>query len=1150
MSNYFSRNKRLKRRAVRSNTVYEKISSSVKAEKKSKLTTQNVGGHALTLVREMLGSYSLPRSPELSYSGCRHTRLAEKGDAIKDGVITIHASFKTNSGVNVAFEVPVEINDGELLEPSVIVHGGAPRIIAQSTFDNISTNNTIYDMVPVRDMYAAPMEHSVAADMYANRIKHQRASEGMFRQSENRNLIKKALRLGTDLEMAREAQIQDQQEIVTDMGDTHERQQNVAIWLDQLGEIRSQLGRVTGLQRAKYEAQHQKALDALAKLGLSSAEIESMLKRQSGGMSGRRASPEDYDADDKHEKPDPARNQQDMDCLDPSERKKQHDLAPGMEATLALDVEIKERGGVAHDKSKGTKCKILRDHAGDNKSFVVEFEDGLQSIVERYFLKSGSFKSAQATDVAPLLSQMLGQQTQTLELAKQVNQAIGQQGQQQTQQPGQSSPQDPAALIPNLVPPVSPVEQQQIQQESWQKEDEQAEELKTARKAFKKYSADGDISALKDALVSIKLVKPDASDEDVLRAVSNVFPKLQKGVHAVENILQQSQQATPKPSETKAPVTPPKQEPKTAPQAPADMQAEPAQMQETQDQDQAGASIDTSAVQQYIQSMMSKVQTNPVWQKKYGPLLTSISNSAGKDPSLPSRLSAIAQSMKVADPRLWSDVGSDFKKLMKVVNPRGLWQKIKETAKDVWHGKAPSAYGTPGGTWDLEKGFMVPSQTPTLQQPPQHRPTYQSTPRPERPQMSREQVVEEQINNLPPAEQKKVYSIRIDPGIPEGEKARLINNIIMRNYSKGLRTTKRSSMDVVDVHKDTIIYDVDGIDAHVKKSDGMIKVSMMANDKELDSAYMSGFISHEDALLEYLDSMESRVAQKMPTIKAPKIPKAPKAPKVPKPKKMPGAPKNIGKQFLKGPKDPSKSKQFKIPKPPKIASDLMAKVNEEVKSLKAKGVDEVDIKQAIFKKYGPDISNAMFEKTASISLYKGYGLDSQENFHEFDEAPVKNISRESFGDVTEWTFDMASGWVPLQPGNPTEWITITSPEEPELVAVLETEDENPLEHAIVPPPGQEATDTPGLLQMPISPKKKLMSNKVATTPEVLSTQEEWESALEAEWDEEKLKKEVQNMYELYMKPEEVFRHLYSRGCPKDMALRGADMLQRVLNRVK
>jgi hypothetical protein len=159
-----------------------------------KLTTQNAGLQAVAMMRDILNNYHLPGMPSLSYSGIRNGRTAANSSALQDGVVTVNASLKSVSGVNISFDIPLEIHEGKLLEPSIIVHNGEPRIIAQSTFDSIVARNTFSTEMPVREQYAAPVEPRAAKDMYSNRIRYTKVNKGMFSASADRDNLRRAMR--------------------------------------------------------------------------------------------------------------------------------------------------------------------------------------------------------------------------------------------------------------------------------------------------------------------------------------------------------------------------------------------------------------------------------------------------------------------------------------------------------------------------------------------------------------------------------------------------------------------------------------------------------------------------------------------------------------------------------------------------------------------------------------------------------------------------------------------------------------------------------------------------------------------------------------------------------------------------------------------
>lgn len=567
-NDYFSREQRLVRRARRLGDL-ENISESITkhAKSKSKINAQNAGTQSVKLVRELLDQFRLPTSPKLGYSGVRNVHTAAGSTNLEDGVVTIHAHLRTFSGVNVDFDVPVEIRHGELLEPSIIVHDGLPRVIAQSTFDEIVKDNTFYEEPPLRTMYAPPMNKDHLRALNKNRLKMERMNLGMFSASKDKLALIAAMR-GTAQSIPREELenmsnsemikrlnidpqwLHDEPEAVDEsmlvnidhdsiprnFEKTHpsipskipEKEGTPDMpWALEVNNVRDHGAGVkeywftdgahamsdgqtvevfepSGEPAGKFDINvPNQYTDAISKhmLDLNPPQEEQASKqgqyeynkfekdtehglknireehnkgkfnphdplsspkrdvldhpdetnmpweedldleaagegfgygttyndmsnamqkrnpknpqqvktdivppqksapltpreRDWSGVADKQAQYKDPDdLDDLY--PDPARNQQDDDLLDPAERKFQHDLFPGQEVTVKQTLEVKDRGGVTYTINKGSKCTIMRDHAGDNKSFAVNFGDGLEAIVERHFLKSAFVKDAQ-----------------------------------------------------------------------------------------------------------------------------------------------------------------------------------------------------------------------------------------------------------------------------------------------------------------------------------------------------------------------------------------------------------------------------------------------------------------------------------------------------------------------------------------------------------------------------------------------------------------------------------------------------------------------------------------------------------------------------------------------------------------------------------
>lgn len=521
MSKYFSRIASTARRALRLNKFADLRDTFTSREAKMRLTSQNVGPQAIAMVRQIFDAYSLPNRPKLGCSGVRAARLASN-NKVDAGVITVHAEFRTKTGVNVGIDVPVEVRGGELIEPSVIVFNGSPRVIAQSTFDNVVASNTFHEQARIRSMYSAPLPVEQSKRELENRRDQTRVNKGLFSASVNRRALRDAM-AGRTAQMAPPSG----QELETP--DAPPGPRTVATWEDGTGEPedgfgdysatkvcfddgsclfmatvdsnehikfvkpdgsegdfdsspeyweamdgfsgqRSPLGTedVMAVVRDEFNidpgaenedesymrsAQYtghgyktfgnlsvgdkfrMKHLPDMVFTKLEQAEfddtideppVQNLVGRWKGTYNSKGTTVDGRNsiwvwADDRRIYPvedmdyvnedtwleqndygpggksaqyvehdyktfDPARNVDEEDFLQPAEREK--GLQPGDTTSLSEEVEVRNRGGGVESYSSGSKVTVVRDMAGDGTAYVVEFDDGLQAVVESSMLKS------------------------------------------------------------------------------------------------------------------------------------------------------------------------------------------------------------------------------------------------------------------------------------------------------------------------------------------------------------------------------------------------------------------------------------------------------------------------------------------------------------------------------------------------------------------------------------------------------------------------------------------------------------------------------------------------------------------------------------------------------------------------------------------
>lgn len=70
------------------------------------------------------------------------------------------------------------------------------------------------------------------------------------------------------------------------------------------------------------------------------------------------------------------------DHLDPAERPVSDSFGPGESVSLSRAVRVTDRGGVSYSLSSGTKGTVIRDMAGDNRHYYVDFpSEGFRAVI-------------------------------------------------------------------------------------------------------------------------------------------------------------------------------------------------------------------------------------------------------------------------------------------------------------------------------------------------------------------------------------------------------------------------------------------------------------------------------------------------------------------------------------------------------------------------------------------------------------------------------------------------------------------------------------------------------------------------------------------------------------------------------------------------
>lgn len=102
----------------------------------NKKASSNPGLDAVSYVSEILSEYKIAGT--FSARPTRSERRAGKGShGITEGSITVEVEFKPGHGTSQVVEIPVQIKNGYLQRPGVMVLEGQPFVIAQSAIDEL-----------------------------------------------------------------------------------------------------------------------------------------------------------------------------------------------------------------------------------------------------------------------------------------------------------------------------------------------------------------------------------------------------------------------------------------------------------------------------------------------------------------------------------------------------------------------------------------------------------------------------------------------------------------------------------------------------------------------------------------------------------------------------------------------------------------------------------------------------------------------------------------------------------------------------------------------------------------------------------------------------------------------------------------------------
>lgn len=387
---------------------------------------EHPGTAALSVAGATLAQFDMPSGYNIQYKGM--SRTSGRGQhAMDEGTITVGVIAPARSGIKAYFDIPLIVKNSRIIDPSVLMHQGLPRILAQSTFDDIfgqkefhappadrSTmfspppskeeaqeirerpwttvrRRTVFDVMPKRsNIQAAIRGYTTEEDVrhaqytrapprkpgkatYKIRIKYTipKSQLGLSDDASEEDVHRTLQRMQSGdegyemggLEMQRESYD------VKDVGDGEVQvEEDTYMFYDNRGEYDRRL--------LPEEVKREVLVPAIEGAGMHDYIIASFRKVEASDWDSRAyVTPTNRIASS---------------YLQEAEREQM--LVPKMQVTLSQDVEAKERGGEYYILPEGERMTLLRSLDGtDEGRFEVEDSDGCKWIVPgKSLTKKGS----------------------------------------------------------------------------------------------------------------------------------------------------------------------------------------------------------------------------------------------------------------------------------------------------------------------------------------------------------------------------------------------------------------------------------------------------------------------------------------------------------------------------------------------------------------------------------------------------------------------------------------------------------------------------------------------------------------------------------------------------------------------------------------
>jgi len=173
-------------------------------------TLRAVVATAIDKTRKLLATFEIPIPPDIRYANIKSTKVANKGgqQVVEDGCVMLVANFTTLSGVRNSIDIPVEIRNGQVVDPGVMIHDGSLKVISPSSILDIVKAGTFKQFTSPRHTFSAPMTHDELQRYHQVEKKmniQPRINPGLFSASKNASLLRAAVKGEGALELAKQA---------------------------------------------------------------------------------------------------------------------------------------------------------------------------------------------------------------------------------------------------------------------------------------------------------------------------------------------------------------------------------------------------------------------------------------------------------------------------------------------------------------------------------------------------------------------------------------------------------------------------------------------------------------------------------------------------------------------------------------------------------------------------------------------------------------------------------------------------------------------------------------------------------------------------------------------------------------------------------